>query len=115
MREGRVRRGYLGIGGQNVPILRRVARFHKIEPESGILVIHVEPGSPAAMSGVQLGDVIVNFDSVPIGSLDALQKTLTTNAIGKTTELRVLRNTDLRVVSITPAEQFPANNAPVRP
>lgn len=109
MREGRVRRGYLGVGGQNVPLPRQVLRHHQIPVESGILVIHLEPGSPAAVAGLREGDVIIEFQSHPIPHVDALHKILTHGVIGQSADLRFLRSAELKTISIIPRETN-ANN-----
>jgi S1-C subfamily serine protease len=66
LREGRVRRSYVGIGVQDVPLLRRVVRFFGLEATSGVLVVSVDGGSPAAKAGIRDGDILVGFDGVPV-------------------------------------------------
>src|SRR6185295_4845789 len=66
---GRVRRSYLGLGGQNMPIRRQVVRFHDLEAESGVLVLSVEPGSPADRAGVRERDVVVGLGGRPVASI----------------------------------------------
>src|SRR4029078_344877 len=53
IRDGRIRRSYIGVAGQNAPLPRAFARAHQLAVSSGILVTSVEPGSPAATAGVQ--------------------------------------------------------------
>ncbi len=91
LRDGRVRRGYLGIAGQNVPLLRRVTRFHRLDQASAVLVISVEPDGPALSAGVRDGDLIVSFDGVRVESLDDLHRLLTEARIGTRAKLVVLR------------------------
>src|SRR5262249_34568313 len=57
--DGKIRRSYIGIGGQTVPIPRKVVRHFDLPSESGLLVVAVEPGSPAARGGLDAGDIIV--------------------------------------------------------
>ena len=64
MRDGRVRRSRLGLSGQTVPIDTRVRRFHHLVQASGVLVLDMAEGGPAAAAGVQRGDVMVAFDGV---------------------------------------------------
>ena len=64
--DGRIRRVYLGVAGQNVPLHRRVVRYHELPRESGVFVVSVEPDSPAARGGVRDGDLIVAFGDKPI-------------------------------------------------
>src|SRR5207237_2327667 len=77
IRDGRIRRSYIGVGGQNVPLHRRLMRHYKLAVPSGVLVISIVPGSPAARAALREGDVMVQFDGQPIPSIDALHKLLT--------------------------------------
>ncbi len=52
IKEGRIRRSSIGVAGQNVPLHPRVVRFHKLPNDRGVLVMEVEPGSPAAIAGL---------------------------------------------------------------
>ena len=100
LRDGRVRRGYLGVAGQDVPLLRRVSRFHHFAQASGVLVIVVEADGPARTAGLRDGDIIVALDQYPVTSLDDLHRLLTEDRIGTTVILGILRGverTDLRV------------------
>src|SRR2546423_10300340 len=74
IKEGRIRRGYIGVAGQTAPLHRRVARFYRLENESGAMVVSIEKGSPAEQSGLREGDVIVAFNGQPIGSIHELHK-----------------------------------------
>jgi S1-C subfamily serine protease len=68
---GRIRRSYLGVAGQNVPLHRRVVRFHDLPLESAVFVVSVEPGSPGATRRTcATGDLIVGFDGKPIAGID---------------------------------------------
>src|SRR5436190_4182469 len=81
IKEGRVRRSYIGIGGQTTKLHRRVVRHYGLVRESGILVLAVEPDSPAAQAGLREGDIIVAFDGQPIDGIDQLHKLLTEERI----------------------------------
>ena len=104
IKEGRVRRSYIGVGGQVVPIHRRVVRFHRLPLETGILVVSVEPGSPASASGVCEGDIIVACGETPVSGIDDLHRLLTADAVGVTVPLMLLRNSEKIVLDVTPAE-----------
>jgi S1-C subfamily serine protease len=102
IRDGRIRRGYIGIAGQNVPLHRRLVRWHELLHESGILVISVEPHSPAAKAGLREGDVLVAADAQPLRTIDDLQKLLTDEQVGQELMFKLLRGKDLELVPITP-------------
>jgi len=107
IRDGRIRRGYLGIGGQNVPLSRRTARVSGLPVPSGVLVLTVEPGSPAEKAGVRLRDVIVEFDHHPVGTVDDLHRLLTERQIGVPAALTVLRPTGRNELEVVPRESPP--------
>jgi S1-C subfamily serine protease len=100
LRDGRVRRGYLGIAGQNVPLLRRVTRFHRLGQASAVLVISLEPDGPALAAGLRDGDLIVSLDDDVVGGLDDLHRLLTESRIGTKVRLGVLRGADRRDVEV---------------
>ena len=104
MREGRVRRSYIGIGGQTVTISRRLTRHHDLASESGVLVESVEPQGPAANAGLRRGDVIVAFAGRSIAAVDELHKLLDDDAVGRATTLTELRRARLMEVAIVPGE-----------
>ncbi len=91
IRDGKISRAFLGVAGQNVPIPTRLVRFYKLAEKSAILVLSVEPGSPAASAGVQDGDLIVALGEQPIANVDQLHRLLTDEMIGTATKLTVLR------------------------
>src|SRR5262249_256527 len=70
IQHGKIRRGQLGIAGQNVSLQRSLVRFHNLPMQSGVLVASVEPDSPAQRSGVQEGDIIIGFDGQNVSSID---------------------------------------------
>src|SRR5437588_9008158 len=82
IKDGKIRRSYIGVGGQDVKLHRRLVRFHHLPVESGVLVVSIEPNSPAAYAGLREVDVVVEFNGHPIASVDALHKHLTEQAIG---------------------------------
>jgi S1-C subfamily serine protease len=100
LRDGRVRRGYLGVAGQDVPLLRRVTRFHRLSQATGVLVISLEQDGPARVAGVREGDIIVSFDAAPISSLDDLHRTLSEDRIGTFVTMGLLRDLQRLDVSI---------------
>jgi S1-C subfamily serine protease len=105
LRHGKVRRSYIGVGGQTVALPRRMVRFHGLQAEAGARVMSIAPNSPAAVAGLQVGDTIVGFDGAAVTGVDALHRLLTADRAGKKTELSVLRLTQKLTLPIMPAER----------
>ncbi len=91
IREGRVRRAYLGVLGQTVPLDRWLAVSHGIEAATAVRVTELQPDTPAARSGLHAGDLIARAGDGAITSLDDLQLALSRQAIGEPLGLHVLR------------------------
>ncbi|HTL59525.1 MAG TPA: trypsin-like peptidase domain-containing protein [Candidatus Limnocylindrales bacterium] len=104
IKEGKIRRSYIGVGGQNVPLHRRLVRHYRLPATSGVLVISVAPGSPAESAGLREGDVMVALNGEPVSSIDALHKLLTGDQIGVDSALTIIRRTEKIEVKIRPAE-----------
>jgi S1-C subfamily serine protease len=104
IREGRIRRSYIGVGGQDVPLLRRVVRFFDLPLESGMLVISVEPDSPGRRAGLRDGDIVVRFGDTPVGGIDDLHRLLTEERVGEPVPLTVLRGNERLTLTLRPAE-----------
>lgn len=104
IKEGKFRRSYIGIGGQDVPLPRRVVLFHELSVESGVLVISLENNSPAQRAGLLEGDVVVGFDGKPIASIDDLHRVLTPEQVGERSPLTIIRRTEKLVLEIVPEE-----------
>jgi S1-C subfamily serine protease len=104
IKDGKIPRSFIGVGGQNVPLHRRLVRHYRLAVSNGVLVIAVAPGSPAQRAGLREGDVMVAFNGQPVPSIDALHKLLTADRIGVESPLTVLRGTDKLSLLITPQE-----------
>ncbi|HEY1371476.1 MAG TPA: PDZ domain-containing protein, partial [Candidatus Binatia bacterium] len=104
IRDGKIRRGYIGVAGQNAPLHRRVVRFFNLPVDSGVLVATIEPGSPAQKAGLEVGDVIVAYGGAPVAAIDDLHRLLTDQAIGVETPLTVIRRTEKLELPVAPAE-----------
>jgi len=104
IKEGRIRRSSIGVAGQNVPLHPRVVRFHKLPVESGVLVVEVEPGSPAGLAGLREGDIIVGFKGQGVRSIDDLHKRLVASEISVTSPLMIIRGTEKMHFLVTPRE-----------
>lgn len=104
IKEGRIRRSWIGVMGQDVPIHRRVVRFHHLAAESGVLVAGTEPGSPAARAGLRDGDVIVAFGGEPVAGIDDLHRKLVAQVIGRPVPLTLIRYTEKLDLTVIPEE-----------
>ena len=82
IRDGKIRRSYIGVAGQNVPVPRAIARANQLAVSSAVLVASVEANSPAAGAGLREGDLILGFAGQPITGIDDLHRRLTDDHIG---------------------------------
>lgn len=104
IKEGRIRRSFIGVAGQTVPLIRKVARHHHLAQETGVLVAGIDPASPAARAGLQEGDIVIALDDKPTPAIDALHKQLTGDRIGERAIVAFLRGVELRRHAIIPIE-----------
>ncbi len=104
IKDGRIRRGLLGIAGQNVPLPRRLARLNGLPSATGVRVMGIEPGSPAQRAGVQVHDVVIGFDGHPVSGIDDLHRLLTEAGIGVPARLDLVRDLEKLTLEVTPVE-----------
>jgi S1-C subfamily serine protease len=104
IKEGRVRRSYIGVAGQVVPIHRRLARYYNLPNETGVFVASVEPDSPALKAGLEEGDLIIGYDDQPIAGIDDLHRQLTDQKVGVRSKLTVIRRSEKLTLEITPED-----------
>ena len=90
IKDGRVRRGYLGIAGGTKPLPGPLA--DRMQRKEAIEVLEVLPESPAAKAGLRAGDLIVAVDMAPVARAGDLQRLMVGAAIGRPVEITVLRN-----------------------
>jgi S1-C subfamily serine protease len=102
MRDGRVRRSRLGLGGQTIPLDRRVLRTLQRQVPTAILILEVQPDGPAERANLQHGDVLLDFDGASIAGLDHLHRLLTAELAAREIRVRVLRRGKLLDVTIRP-------------
>ena len=102
LRDGRIRRSYIGVSAQTVPVHRRVVRFYDLPKETGVVVLSVEEGSPARRAGLRDGDVIVALEGAPVAGVDDLHRLLTDVRVGISCTLTVLRWTEKLELKIVP-------------
>jgi S1-C subfamily serine protease len=104
LRDGRIRRSFIGVSAQTVPVHRRVVRFYDLAKESGALVLSVEENSPAKRAGLRDGDIIVSLEGHPVAGVDDLHRVLTDVRVGVNCALTVLRQTEKLELKIVPEE-----------
>jgi S1-C subfamily serine protease len=108
IRDGRVRRCYIGIAGQNVPLPRRVVRFHELARESGVRVQSTAPDGAAREAGILSGDIVVAVDGKPVGDIDDMHRLMTEERVGIAVPVTLLRGVQKRELTIVPREMKPA-------
>jgi S1-C subfamily serine protease len=104
LRDGRIRRSFIGVSAQTVPIHRRVVRFYNLPKETGVVVLGVEASSPAQRAGLRQADVIVALDGKPVAGVDDLHRLLTDAQVGAECKLDVIRHTYRLAMAIFPEE-----------
>ncbi len=104
LRFGRVKRSWMGVAAQSVPLVRKLARHHGLGVEAGVLVVSVEDASPARVAGVRDGDVIVAFGDKPVRGVDDLHRLLSDEQAGVATPMTLLRGTAKLEVEVVPRE-----------
>jgi len=104
IKEGRIRRAWLGIHGQTAPVHPRIARHLGLKNPQGVLVLNVEPDSPASKAGLREGDVLTVFKGRPMNSIEDLQRLLVGAEIGVTSAVSVVRHSFQLQLEVTPRE-----------
>jgi S1-C subfamily serine protease len=105
LRDGRVRRGYLGIAGATVPLSRRYARHFELENSHAVRVESLEADGPARRAGIEAGDLIVAFDAVAINGIDDVHRLLTADRIGRASRAVVIRRAQRIELDLRPTER----------
>jgi len=104
IKDGKVRRSSIGVGGQNVQIHRRIVRFYDLLVESGVMIVSVQPDSPALRAGLRVGDIIVGFGGTPVSGVDDLHKLLTQEKVGVSFPIAIIRGAEKVVQFVVPGE-----------
>jgi S1-C subfamily serine protease len=105
IRHGRVRRAYVGIAAQTVPLPRRLTARAGIGNPTGALITSIEPGSPAASSDLRLNDVVVALDGTTVTGVDDLVRMLNAERISRAIELTVLRQGAIATARMVPLDR----------
>lgn len=104
IRDGRVRRVYLGISAQVISLDRRIAVAHHITSATAVRISEVTPDTAAARAGLQVGDIILRIGETPVATLDDLVLALGRHSIGQPTQMEILRGADRRSLEVHPTE-----------
>ena len=104
MRDGRLRRSFIGMAGQQTPVPRALARAAGIATGSGVIVASIDERGAAAAAGVREGDVVIRFDGQLITGIDDLHRLLTEERIDRAVPVVVIRGGRLSELTVTPRE-----------
>jgi S1-C subfamily serine protease len=104
LRDGRIRRSYIGVSAQTVTIHRRLVRYYDLAKETGVVVLSAEPNSPAQKTVLREGDVIIALEGQPVAGVDDLHRVLSDVRAGVKAELTILRGTEKLTLGIVPEE-----------
>jgi len=104
LRDGRIRRSYIGVAGSRTVVPRRLARHLSIAVTSGVRIDSIEPHTPAAGAGLRERDVIIALDGQAVTGIDDLQRLLSEERIGRPTPMTILRGAERLLVVIVPWE-----------
>jgi S1-C subfamily serine protease len=104
IKDGRIRRGFIGVSGQNVPLPRRLVLAHNLPVEGGIQVVAVESNSPAERAGLREGDIIVAYGEHPTKGIDDLHRLLVEEKVAVRAPMTIIRRSEKRVLDIVPEE-----------
>jgi S1-C subfamily serine protease len=107
IREGKVRRCYIGVAGQNVALPRRVVRFYELARETAVRIQSTAPDGAARAAGLSSGDLIVAVDGIPVGDIDELHRLMTEERAGRPVPITVLRLAQKLDIVVTPRESPP--------
>lgn len=99
---GHIKRAQLGIAGQAINLNQRLMSVNKLTKRTGVYVFEKIADANADNRYIFVGDIIVEFDGQPVGSVDDLHKLLNEKVIGKRVSLGVLRNGRMEMVSVVP-------------
>ncbi|RMG19854.1 MAG: PDZ domain-containing protein [Bacteroidetes bacterium] len=102
--QGRIRRAFLGIAGENVRLPGRIAQLLNRSRKMGVLIRSVEADTPAHNQALQAGDVIISYNELTVAGIDDLHRLLDESQIGKKATLGVIRAGKLEKVEVVPGE-----------
>ncbi|HRE07012.1 MAG TPA: trypsin-like peptidase domain-containing protein [Opitutaceae bacterium] len=108
IKDGRIRRSFIGVAGQTVPLLRKLVHAYRLHQDTGVLIIGLDAHSPATRAGLREGDILIALDQTATPRVEHLHKVLTGDRIGETAMVTVLRGVERLRIPIIPREMQPA-------
>jgi S1-C subfamily serine protease len=105
IKDGRIRRGYLGVAGQRVALPSRLMKEHGLPRETGMMVMGIDSGSPGHLAGLRERDVVVAFSGQPVGGVDDLHRILAAHAVGVKSAVTVIRGGKKLDLEVVPEER----------
>ncbi len=107
IKDGKISRAYIGVAGQNIVMPRRLIRFHQLGPDTAVLVISVEAGSPAEKAGLREQDLIVAWSGRAVGGIEDLQRVLSGAQPEAPAIVTVIRGAEKLALEIVPTTERP--------
>jgi S1-C subfamily serine protease len=105
IRDGRIRRAYLGVAGQRVALPSRLIKEHALPRETGMMILGVDSSSPGRAAGLRERDVVVAFNGLPVSGVDDLHRILSSHGVGVKSTLTVIRGGKKLELEIIPDER----------
>jgi len=106
MKYGKVRRSFIGIGGQNIDLPRNAVRYFNHPSDKAVLIVGVEPGGPAQKAGLRERDILLELDGHPVETMDDLHRMLSDEKVGLESRLSVVRQSNKLNLTVTPVESM---------
>ncbi len=105
VKEGRIRRGYIGVGVQPVELPAKLRDKSGVGSESGLMLMTVEPDSPAEQAGLQIGDILTALEGKALADIDELQAELSGEKVGRSVKAIIIRGGEAREIQIAIGER----------
>jgi len=105
IKDGRIRRGYLGVAGQRVALPTRLMKEHGLPRETGMMVMGIDSGSPGHLAGLRERDVVVAFNGQPVSGVDDLHRVLSAHGVGVKSTVTVIRGGKKLDLEVVPEER----------
>ena len=103
MRDGRVRRGHLGLSAATIDVPRRLQRQLNRDVATAIRIAELHAGGPASVAGLRVGDIVLSLDGIAVPNVDAMRRRLTRDSIGRELAIEIIRDGRLETRLLRPA------------